>query len=326
MAKQNLAAEAAERFKKELESGGTGAAEPGVTIPAATVVPPAPPAAEVVAPAATTMTPPVAGTEAPISFTPITPTGPTARELELEQELSAVRAEAERYKVTSELSVSKQAALDAELEELRRLKQQQEVSELLMMDGVEFNTLAPESVAELKDKLLVPAITRLNSAARERERAITEKLEQERQARQQADLEKLQAQQKETRRKVDAKILAAIPDLQKLQNTQEYLEFMRSPVAGSSFTQGDLLGNEYQLGNADYVIEAINRFRSGKPDLSAVASIANTTTASHPAEPGVEAPKYTLEDVTKWKFLVQSGRMSREELSQKMTEYRAQQQ
>lgn len=328
MAKQNLAAEAAERFKQSITSEGAAANEQGVDIPAVTVVPPVQPvvAAQVVTPPATTTPPPVEGTDAPLTFTPITPVGPTARELELEQELANARAEAERYRTTSELSVANKAALDAELEQLRLLKQQQEVSELLTMDGVEFNTLAPESVAELKDKLLVPAITRLNTAARERERAITEKLEQERQARQQAEIDKVQAQQKELQRKVDAQILAAHPDLQQLQNTREYVEFMRSPVAGSSFTQGDLLGNEYRLGNAEYVIEALKRFRSGRPDLSAVASVANTTTASHPAEPGVEAPKYTLEDVSTWKFLVQSGKMTRQELSQKMTEYRAQQQ
>jgi hypothetical protein len=144
-----------------------------------------------------------------------------------------------------------------------------------------------------------------------------------------AERERLQAQQSEAqlsqqRRTVNDQIFKAHPDFDTIRASQEFSAYMAQPTrAGASLTLGTLLANEYHSGNADFVIQAINDFKQGRPSLEAIASAPTAGTGTTPAS-DTNQPQYTADDVAEWNRKRARGEITTEEFKKLRAQYNAQ--
>ncbi|HFO7896153.1 TPA: hypothetical protein ACHLAO_002737, partial [Escherichia coli] len=114
------------------------------------------------------------------------------------------------------------------------------------------------------------------------------------------------------------------PDFEKVLQSEQFAQFSSRPAwKGSRVTLGQLMRDEYNNGNADFVIEAMNDFKGGKPSLADIASVSSATTASIPAS-GVDEQQYTDEDVSLWNRQLTTGQITREEYKELRAKYKAQ--
>lgn len=340
------AAAAAAQFRQETAHLRAGEPAPAPSTPAAPVVDPAPvqytppvqpvpvppqPAAPVTptqpvqyAPVQNVPVPPQyadilgAGTPTP-STTPVTPeksAGPTPEEIEAKFRKENEELLRQLEQTRNELAEAKKIPDD-----LLQLKEERELDELLATYSSEFQSIDP---ADAK-KLLAPVLKTVRQQSSKATEALQNQL-----LSQQKELHNRFKQLEERERldrlnKTRDKILKAHPDLAQLQQTPAYQQAMMTPVGGKSgILVGQLVAAEYQQGNADYIIDVLNAVKQqAQPDLAGVASVSPSAAATIPAAPTDGTPgRLTAEQIAEYKFMVQTGQMSREDFREVMKKHR----
>lgn len=254
-------------------------------------------------------------------------TGGLTREQLLEQELATYKQRL--GELEGKLQEQQGAAsavpedVQKELDELRKYRDDREMQQLLMADQ-EFEAIDRDAAAELSAKVLRPALERLEKRYEDKLRITQEELARIQKERQTRDAGMTEAQKNAERAKVNAAILGAHPDFESIIQSTQFAEFSTRPAwKGSRVTLGQLMRDEYNNGNADFVIEALNDYKSGKPSLADIASVSTATTASAPASTSDE-PQYTEEDVSSWNSKLATGQMTRAEYKELRAKYKAQ--
>lgn len=258
------------------------------------------------------------------SATDAAATGSLTREQQLEQELATYkqrlgdlegRLQGEARTLPEDVQ--------KELEELRKYRDDHEMQQLLTVDQ-EFEAIDRDAAAELSAKVLRPALERLEKRYEDKLRITQEELARDRKERQTRDAGMTEAQKNAARAKTNAAILGAHPDFESIIQSTQFAEFSTRPAwKGSRVTLGQLMRDEYNNGNADFVIEALNDYKSGKPSLADIASVSTATTASVPASNSDEQ-QYTEEDVSSWNRKLATGQMTRAEYKELRAKYKAQ--
>lgn len=258
------------------------------------------------------------------SATDAAATGSLTREQQLEQELATYK---QRLGDLEDRLQGEARTLpedvQKELEELRKYRDDHEMQQLLTVDQ-EFEAIDRDAAAELSAKVLRPALERLEKRYEDKLRITQEELARDRKERQTRDAGMTEAQKNAERAKTNAAILGAHPDFESIIQSTQFAEFSTRPAwKGSRVTLGQLMRDEYNNGNADFVIEALNDYKSGKPSLADIASVSTATTASAPASNSDEQ-QYTEEDVSSWNRKLATGQMTRAEYKELRAKYKAQ--
>ena len=87
---------------------------------------------------------------------------------------------------------------------------------------------------------------------------------------------------------------------------------------------GQLVAAEYRQGNAEYIIDVLNRIKAGvQPDLADVASVSPASTTTTPSSNTAEKPgRLSPEELAELRFKVQSRQISRQEFRDIMEKHR----
>ncbi|EKY5009628.1 hypothetical protein QFW19_004226 [Escherichia coli] len=246
------------------------------------------------------------------------------REQQLEQELATYRqrlGDLENQLQSEARSVPDD--VQKELDELRKYRDDREMQQLLMADQ-EFEAIDREAAAELSAKVLRPALERLEKRYEDKLRITQDELARFQKERQTRDAGMTEAQKSAERIRVNTEILGAHPDFDAIIQSAQFAAFSSRPAwKGSRVTLGQLMRDEYNNGNADFVIAALNDYKGGKPSLDDIASVSTATAASVPASPSDEQ-QYTEDDVSLWNSKLITGQMTREEYKELRAKYKAQ--
>lgn len=319
--------EAAKQFR---EQNAAVYSEPG-TEPAAPAPAPAAPAPAAPAPAPAEPAAPVdlnifdfgLDPAAPAAPAAADPTQPSERELQLQQEIEQLRAQNGQLTAAQQQALERHQAEQQELEELRALRRQLEVDKLMSLEGLEMETIDPAAAQEIGAKVIRPVLERQQQAFEKRLAEVQSTLEADRKEREQLVYRMTEGERNAMRNATNEKIFAAHPDFAQLRQTNEFNQFLNSTVRGSSLKLEKLIADEYHSGNADFVIQAINEFKKGRPSLEDVASVQAAGTGSEPASGADDEPQFTEDDVAKWNQMVVTGDMTRAEFRENMAKYRA---
>ena len=337
--RHHFGVEAAKEFRQEHAAAysETGAQEPAA--PAAPAAPaqepaaPAAPAAPAQEPAAPAQEPasPAApqpsifdlGIEPPASAPATDPQQPSEREMQLQAEIEQLRAQNGELTAAQQQAIQQREAEQRELEELRELRRQQEVDRLLNFEGLEMDSIDPAAAQEIGKKLVRPILERQQQAFEQRLAELQGSMEQDRREREAIVSRMSESEQNALRAATNRRIFEAHPDFEQLRGSKEFGQFMNSTIKGSSLKLEKLIADEYHSGNADFVIQAINEFKKGRPSLEDIASVQAAGTGSEPASQANNEPELTPADVEKWNTMVITGEMSRAEFRENMAKYRA---
>lgn len=251
------------------------------------------------------------------------PAQPSERELQLQQEIEQLRTQNGELTAAQQQALERHQAEQQELEELRALRRKLEVDQLMNLDGLEMETIDPAAAQEIGAKVIRPVLERQQQAFEKRLAEVQGTLEADRKEREQLVSRMTEGERNNMRDATNNKIFAAHPDFAQLRGTKEFNQFLNSTVRGSSLKLEKLIADEYHSGNAEFVIQAINEFKKGRPSLEDIASVQAAGTGSEPANPGADEPEFTEEDVAKWNQMVVTGDMSRTEFRENMAKYRA---
>lgn len=224
--------------------------------------------------------------------TQATSQGPTARELELEQQLSELKAK-----------------LNTQTEE----QQADAIRELL--DRMEFDSenLDDEVLLEIKDTFFSPVANKLD--------ALERKVKQyEAKLRDPTPEEKREQLKQETNRK----LVEAIPDFQTIFDSSAFQKRLgekdnRFPTK----TYGEALQIAYDNGNHEFIVQEVKNFLNGgtAPNISDIADVgaSNGVGSKSQAQASEDNYTFTLDEAVEMLRKTQQGLISRKEYS----EYRA---
>lgn len=249
---------------------------------------------------------------------------PTQRKIdpELQRELEELRRENSGLKSRVEETENISKSQLEELERLRRATIEREAEELLSLSGVELENLDPDAARELTDKVLRPAIQRMRGTFDQDVSQLASKLEESSRSIEKMRSESAEREKKSQLARINAAITAAHPDFPKLMESREFKRFLRSTVAGSSITLGEIVSREYNAGNPDFVISAVNQFKGGRPSLESIAAAPTSGTGTTPPSNEPEQPTYTAQDVANWNRQYATGELSRDQFRENMQKYR----
>ena len=328
--------DAAKQFREQnaavYSEPGAEPAAPAPAEPAAPAPAPAPAPAEPAAPApAPAPAEPAAPVDLnifdfgldPAATAAADPTQPSERELQLQQEIEQLRTQNGELTAAQQQALERHQAEQQELEELRALRRQLEVDKLMNLEGLEMETIDPAAAQEIGAKVIRPVLERQQQAFEKRLAEVQSTLEADRQEREKLVSRMTEGERNAMRNATNDKIFAAHPDFAQLRGTNEFNQFLNSTVRGSSLKLEKLIADEYHSGNAEFVIQAINEFKKGRPSLEDVASVQAAGTGSEPASGAEDEPQFTEDDVAKWNQMVVTGDMSRAEFRENMAKYRA---
>lgn len=96
-------------------------------------------------------------------------------------------------------------------------------------------------------------------------------------------------------------IMQKHPDFIELQTDPNYLRFVQQHDGSSSLTYDAIAAYEFQRGNANYIIDLVNKYKQQQPAPSALTTVAPVQTAAVPQpaqEQQVELP--TLRELNQW--------------------------
>lgn len=314
-----LAGEATQPAKNEL-----GVITPAAGTPATPAAPEAPatqaPAAQ--APAAQAPAAPVStGNVFDFSSTQPAPAGTQEVELarrvaELEQQLAATSTERDdaRTQLAGTLEATK--AELAELEELRKYRQEAEIRKRLSLENIEFENVSPEAARELNEKVFMPAVTAMQTSFEEKTKALNAQLERTRKETEDRIKSETEAQAAQRYARINSELERALPGAASIIQSPAFKEYLRKPSGEhATTTLGELVGMEYHKGNTAYVISAVNSFMNGRPNINDVASAPAVTTASAPASSAEQEDmtQYTPERLREMNLAVQTGKITNAE-------------
>lgn len=206
-------------------------------------------------------------------------------------------------------------------EHLRAIHDEQELENLLKNSGVDFRTIDMEDAK----KLLAPVIQTMRQQQNASNAEFQRRLSEQEKALETRFKELDDREHYSKLEKTKAAILAAHPDLEALQKTPEYQRTMASPIGGKSgVLVGQLVAAEYRQGNADYIIDVLNRIKAGvQPDLTDIASVSPASTTTAPGSNTTEKPgRLSPEELAELRFKVQSRQISRQEFRDIMEKHR----
>lgn len=204
---------------------------------------------------------------------------------------------------------------------LRAIHDEQELENLLKNSGVDFRTIDMEDAK----KLLAPVIQTMRQQQSASNAEFQRRLSEQERALETRFKELDDREHYDKLAKTKAAILAAHPDLEALQKTPEYQRTMASPIGGKSGVLiGQLVAAEYRQGNAEYIIDVLNRIKAGvQPDLADVASVSPASTTTTPSSNTAEKPgRLSPEELAELRFKVQSRQISRQEFRDIMEKHR----
>lgn len=204
---------------------------------------------------------------------------------------------------------------------LRALHDEQELENLLKNSGVDFRSIDMDDAK----KLLAPVIQTMRQQQSASNAEFQRKLAEQEETLKSRFKELDDREHYSKLEKTKAAILAAHPDLEQLQKTPEYQRTMASPIGGKSGVLiGQLVAAEYRQGNAEYIIDVLNRIKAGvQTDLSDVASVSPASTTTAPSAAGSDkSGRLTPEELAELRFKVQSRQISRQEFREIMEKHR----
>lgn len=243
------------------------------------------------------------------------PPAPTYTEEQFRQRNAALLAELERTR--NELAEARKLP-----DELRQLQAERELDTLLQSTGNEFTSIDKEDAK----KLLAPVINNMRKQYTQSNQQVESRMQTL-----EAELHKQVAQIKEHERlerlgRTRDAILKAHPDLEQLQKSPAYQQMMMSPIGDNSgILIGQVVAAEYQQGNADYIISVLNKIKqnSAQNDINAIASVSPSSATPTPVSTDpAEGNRLTPEQISEYKFKVQTGQMSRNEFRDIMKKHR----
>lgn len=133
-----------------------------------------------------------------------------------------------------------------------------------------------------------------------------------------------QREQMQFERATAEKVLRQHPDFFNLyQNSPEFRQFLAGHDGYSSKTREQQALEEFHAGNPDYVVDMLNRFKSGRPNGESVTSVAPVQVAGvATAQTGETAPQpnYTLADLNN---LMQTRQITQDEYRERLKAWRA---
>ncbi|MDU8951667.1 MAG: hypothetical protein E7G41_06410, partial [Bifidobacterium sp.] len=247
---------------------------------------------------------------------PATPAAPQPSERELDLERQLLEEKARNQQLTAEQQQQLEH-VNNELSELRQFKNNIELERQINLDGIDFQTIDPAVAREIAEKLVKPVLGRQKAEYETQLQKTQQQLEAERAERLRRDAERTDRQKTERLESINRKITEAHPDFTNVRNSVAFSEFLAQPVrAGSKITMAQAIGHEYHNGNAQFVIDALSEFKQSRPDLAAFAAAGVSTVASQPAV-NLDEPDFTYADLEQWNMDFATGRMKRDEYTQK---------
>ena len=126
-------------------------------------------------------------------------------------------------------------------------------------------------------------------------------------------------------------IMKAHPDLQSMQRHPAYAEVMLAPIApGSRTTVGQMVMNEIQNGNSQYVINVLNEVRrkmsggntNAANALAAVSSVGATAPAAATAHEDNSGDRLSYEDMAELRYKLQTKQITRDQFRERMAKHR----
>lgn len=97
------------------------------------------------------------------------------------------------------------------------------------------------------------------------------------------------------------RIIEKHPDFIALQSDPNYLRFAQQRDGKSSLSYDAHAAYEFERGNADYIIDLIDRYKQSIPSQSSITSVAPVQTATVPATPAGQTPELpTLRELNQW--------------------------
>ena len=202
------------------------------------------------------------------------------------------------------------------------MQAERELDTLLQSTGNEFTSIDKEDAK----KLLAPVINNMRKQYTQSNQQVESRMQTL-----EAELHKQVAQIKEHERlerlgRTRDAILKAHPDLEQLQKSPAYQQMMMSPIGDNSgILIGQVVAAEYQQGNADYIISVLNKIKqnSAQNDINAIASVSPSSATPTPVSTDpAEGNRLTPEQISEYKFKVQTGQMSRNEFRDIMKKHR----
>lgn len=315
-----LAGEDTQQAKNELGIINPVAQAPAAQAPAAQA--PVAQVPEPQAPATQTPTAPVS-TDNVFDFSSTQPVSVGTQEVELarrvaelEQQLEVISTERDeaRTQLAGTLESTKNEL--AELEELRKYRQEAELRKRLSLDNIEFENVSPEVARELNEKVFMPAVTAMHSSFEEKTKALNAQLEQTRKEAEERIKSETEAQAAQRYARINSELERAMPGVSSIIQSPAFREYLRKPSGEhATTTLGELVGMEYHKGNTAYVISAVNNFMNGRPNINDIASAPAVTTASAPATSAEQEDmtQYTPERLREMNLAVQTGKITNAE-------------
>lgn len=312
--KQHPAAEAAKKFDEQMQAEQAEQAEQ-VEAQQAPEPEPQPPAAAAPAP------------EAPVIPAPTIDWEARAREAERYAEM--VRRETEdRARELIEQRAQEAAQLAQRLKEAQEtnLRLSSELDTInferatqISYDGLEH--IDPEVAKEMSEKMFRPMLQgieqRLKSTYEQRIEELTRGM-----------TERDERLRNDRNTRMNTKIRAAHPDVDKFANSQAFNDFRSMRVPGTRTTYGEQLAEAYNDGDAAFVVEILDAFVGSRPAapsnaLAAMAAAPSGGAASSVAtQPAGQPVSYKYTELSEWQAARRRGDISREEFAKRMDAFK----
>lgn len=174
----------------------------------------------------------------------------------------------------------------------------------------ELETVDPEDARRLVKASAKAMSSRVNQLENElaRQRQLTEQ-----------SIQYIQRKEQDAEKRQWAKDVVSVhPDFMDLYNDPAFLEYLRGRDGYNRFTRDELATAEFNAGNTAYVIDMIDRFKRGRPNVGHVASVApvQTAGAAYANTSQKAAPvNYTLSDLNS---LMQTRQISQDEYRKRL--------
>ena len=221
-------------------------------------------------------------------------------------------------------------ALTAELQkssaDLQALRQQQREWELDKQQRALSDTLARDATLGDLETVDPNDARRIAAAAANAMHVSIDAMQQElaaqRAALQQSVAANSQNMQQLRAQQLRDEILRVHPDFFSLYQDPEFRAFLQQPEGMSSRTRDQLATEEFNAGNAKYVIDMVDRFKQRAPQGDAITTVAPVQVAAGSVAPAAPAPAvtYTLADLNN---LMQTRQITPDRYREMLKEWRA---
>ena len=117
------------------------------------------------------------------------------------------------------------------------------------------------------------------------------------------------------------KILDKHPDFLSLKDNPNYIHYLKQRDGLSSYTIDQRAASEFQLGNADYVINMLDQFKSQQPNVNSINSVAPVQTTNQTVAPA--APVQQLPTLRELNSMMQMRQITPEQYRELLKQIRS---